>query len=196
MFRKSKGKFFASALFASILFAGCNGDEIEVIDESTAPDSEDAENTAESAVIVVGDTINSHHQKDAVCVVDSRFERGHTLVFRASVTDNETNETLEDAKVKAVLATGDEYEMKLGPHGEEATPLWTVAWEVPEDFPTGTLDYKIVAEVDGKEYTYEPFNVSLSKLTILEKGAESQTAAGAEEAASEDEATTEGEGEA
>lgn len=186
MLRKHKGKLFAGILFASLFVAGCSGG-----DSSSTPSEVDSnpsnEATQERQIIVLGDTINSHHQADAICVVDSRFERGHTLVFRASVIDQATNELVEDAKVKAVLATGDEYEMKLGPHGQEATLLWTVSWTVPDDFPTGTLDYQIIAEVDGKEYAYEPFDVSLSKLTILEKGEEAKLAAQAQAAAEQQE---------
>ncbi|HWL25715.1 MAG TPA: hypothetical protein VNR38_18530 [Ureibacillus sp.] len=163
-------------------------------------DSSSTASTESAKVIVLGDTINSHFQADAICVVDSRFERGHRLVFRANILDASTNSTIEDAKVKVVLATGEEFEMVLGPHGEEATLLYSVGWTIPDDFPTGTLDYKYVAEVDGEEYIYEPFNVSLSKLTILEKGAEAQIAAQAQQATQETEEGSEesadGEGDA
>lgn len=175
-------------LFAGLLVAGCSGN-----DSTKEEDTEATTATEEPSIVVFGDTINSHLQADAVCVVDSRFERGHTIVFRANVVDQETNKTVEDAKVKVVLATGDEYEMKIGPHGEEGTLLYTVSWTIPDDFPTGTLDYKIVAEVDGKEYTYQPFDVSLSKLTILEKGEEARLSQAAQEQASEESASNEGE---
>lgn len=185
MLRRHKGKLFASLLFATLLVAGCSGG-----DSSSTQSEEDntaSEATQERQIVVMGDTINSHHQADAVCVVDSRFERGHGIVFRATVIDQATNELVEDAKVKVVFATGDEYEMELGPHGQEATLLWTALWTVPDDFPTGTLDYQIIAEVDGKEYAYEPFDVSLSKLTILEKGEEAKLAAQAQAAAEQQE---------
>ncbi|NLY80570.1 MAG: hypothetical protein GX072_12000 [Lysinibacillus sp.] len=205
MLRRHKGKLFASLLFATLLVAGCSGG-----DSSSTQSEEDntaSEATQERQIVVMGDTINSHFQTDAICVVDSRFERGHSIVFRASVIDQATNELVEDAKVKVAFATGDEYDMELGPHGAEGTLLWTVLWTVPDDFPTGTLDYKIIAEVDGKEYAYEPFDVSLSKLTILEKGEEAkiaeqaqaaaeQEAEGAEESTDDnasDESSTEGE---
>ncbi|SOB90035.1 hypothetical protein SAMN05880501_10188 [Ureibacillus xyleni] len=194
---KTKGSLFVSALLAALIAAGCTEEEVKVVDteQSTPEEAETTETAAseEAAVIVKGDTINSHFQADAVCVVDSRFERGHSLVFRANVIDSKTNATIEDAKVKVVLGNGEEYEMKMGPHGEEGTILWTVLWTIPDDFPTGTLDYKLIAEVDGKEYTHEPFNVSLSKLTILEKGAEEKLTAEAK-AAAEAKAKEEAEG--
>lgn len=188
MVKKRKRHLLAGLLFAGLLVAGCNGNV-----STKEDDTETTTATEEASIVVLGDTINSHLQADAVCVVDSRFERGHTIVFRANVVDQETNQTVEDAKVKVVLATGDEYEMKIGPHGEEGTLLYTVSWTIPDDFPTGTLDYKIVAEVDGKEFTYQPFDVSLSKLTILEKGEEARLSQAAQEQASEESASSEGE---
>jgi hypothetical protein len=186
------GKWFVGVLFAALPVTGCSGGNSKSEENSNKL----SETTEENSIVVLGDTINSHLQADAVCVVDSRFERGHTIVFRANVVDQTTNETVENAKVKVVLATGDEYEMKLGPHGQEGTLLYTVSWTVPDDFPTGTLDYKIVAEVDGKEFFYEPFNVSLSKLTILEKGEEARMLLETqtpEEDSSEETAPSEGE---
>lgn len=183
---QAKGKLFITFLLAVLLVVGCNG-------ENSSNDSKGENNATQQnrQIVVMGDTINSHLQTDAVCVVDSRFERGHTIVFRGNVIDQATKEIIEDAKVKAVLATGDEYEMKLGKHGAEGTLLWTVSWTIPDDFPTGTLDYKIVAEVDGQEYYYQPFDVSLSKLTILEKGEEAKLAAQAQEAAAQQDEETE-----
>lgn len=171
MFRKTKGLFLSLLFLVAIFVVGCSEDK-------------PAEKTRK--IVVQGDTINSHFQADAVCVVDSRFERGHSLVFRANVIDEDTNKIVEDAKVKAILGTGEKFDMELGPHGEEGTLLYTALWTIPDDFPTGTLDYKIVAEVDGKEYSYEPFNVSLSKLTILEKGEEERIAKAAKENAAKE----------
>lgn len=173
MFLKNKGKWISTFALTTLLLVACTEEEAEKPAVTNDSETETTQTQqVESQVIIQADTINSHFQADAICVVDSRFERGHKLVFRANVLDLASNTTLEDAKVKAVLATGDEFEMKIGPHGEEGTLLWTVLWDIPQDFPTGTLDYKIVAEVDGEEYTYQPFDVSLSKLTILEQGAE------------------------
>lgn len=160
---------FGALLIFSVFMSACSDK-----DSSSSADNKKA--TDERDIVVLGDTINSHLQADAVCVVDSRFERGHTIVFRGNVLDEKTGKIVEDAKVKVVLGNGEEYDMKLGEHGAEATLLYTVSWTIPDDFPTGTLDYKIIANVDGKDYSYEPFNVSLSKLTILEKGEEAKLA--------------------
>lgn len=156
MLKKKAFSLIGSTILGAALLTGCAGEE----------------KAAEKHIAVSGDTINSHLVEDAVCVVNSRFEQGQRLVFRADVTDLDTGESVEDAKVKVVLGDGETFDMERGPHGEEGTMLYSVAWTIPEDFPTGTLDYKYVAEVDGKEYTYEPFNVSLSKLTIIASSAQ------------------------
>ncbi|WP_080873716.1 hypothetical protein [Oceanobacillus timonensis] len=164
--KKRKGWMLSVLLFGLLfLLAACGGEEADSEASSTEQEKEETPN-----VVVTGDTINSHTVEHAVCVVNSRFEQGWRMLFRASVTDENTGEIIEDADVKAVLETGEEFEMELGPHGPEETLLYTVPWEIPEDFTTGTLDYEIIATVDGEEYTFEPFDVEPSKLTIIESG--------------------------
>lgn len=155
---------------SSALLVACNGDA----------DTEEAatDDAAEDRVVVVhGDTLNSHEVVDAICVVNSRFEQGWRMVFRATVNDLNTGELIEDAEVRVVLEDGQEFDMELGPHGEE-TLLYTVGWTIPEDYATGTLEYEIIATVDGEEYTYEPFDVEPSKLTIIEPEEEQETVEG------------------
>lgn len=144
-----------TALLSVIILAGCNSGE-----ESKGTE-----------VALFGDVITSHTVEDAPCVVTSRIEQGQRLIFRAKVEDLDSKEILEDAKVKLVLGTGEEFDMDLGPHGEEGTLLYTVPYDIDADAPTGVLEYKYVAEVDGEEYTYEPFDVEPSLLTVIE-GAE------------------------
>lgn len=78
-------------------------------------------------------------------MVDSRFEQGWHMVFRTSVIDVESDESVEDADVKVVLETGEKFEMELADHGTDDNEalLYTIAWTIPDDFPTGTLDYEI-----------------------------------------------------
>lgn len=162
LIRKNRGlTLFALLFMVLILLAACRGNGEESEANST-------EQETPANVVVKGDTINSHTVEDAVCIVNSRFEQGWRMLFRASVIDENTGELIEDADVKVALETGEEFEMELGPHGQEETLLYTVPWEIPADFTTGTLNYEIIATVDGEEYTYEPFDVEPSKLTIIE----------------------------
>lgn len=172
---------FIVALLLSMLMVACGGEQAEPVtddqDETAdvTPETDDAvtdatgeEEEARTAIVVHGDTINSSQVEDAVCVVNSRFEKGQMLVFRAVVVDAVANEELEDAEVKVVLETGEEIELAYTPHGEEETMLYAAPWTIPDDFMTGTVNYQIIATVDGNDYTYEPFNVGPSLLTIID----------------------------
>lgn len=169
MFSKRKFALIGSSILAATILVACTEKE-----DTSAPAKDTPTElpvNSKNNIVVTGDTINSHLIEDAICVVNSRFEQGQRLVFRADVTDLEKDVAIEDAKIKVILGTGETFDMVRGPHGEEATLLYSVGWTIPEDFPTGTLDYKYVAEVNGEEYIYEPFNVSLSKLTIVDSTA-------------------------
>lgn len=174
--KMSLKKRSVSLLFVFLLLGaiatGCSNGQNESVDSEPASnadvEAEDQSNGEGGNIVVLGDTINSHLVEDAVCVVNSRFEQGWRMVFRANVLDLDSDEMVEDADVKVVLETGEEFEMELGPHGTDETMLYTVGWTIPEDYATGTLDYDIIATVDGEEYSYKPFEVEPSKLTIIE----------------------------
>lgn len=125
--------------------------------------SSKSEGALKGDLVVSGDTLLSH-----VCVAQSRYYPGDRIIFRALVTDSSDGTLVEDAAVKLVFDNGEEMEMLLGVHGQEATELWSVGYDVPENAATGTLNYKVVAEYDGKKTEFEPYNVSLSKLTIVD----------------------------
>lgn len=104
------------------------------------------------------------------CVLASRFTVGDKIVFRVNVIDPLTGEQVEDAKVAVHLSTGEVLEMELGlhpPNQENAEKFWTVAYEVTEDTPTGTLEYFVRAETDTKSGEFRPFRVAPSMLTIV-----------------------------
>lgn len=106
------------------------------------------------------------------CVLTSQFKRGESVVWRMRVQDETgkdlTEEDLESLVV--VLPDGEEIEMEYGPHprNREDDWFWATSWEVPADYPTGTLGSKIVAtDKEGNTAEWEPFNVESSKLTII-----------------------------
>lgn len=166
---KNKKSFIIGGLLAiGIISSGCSDQEADKPKEDAPATEQQAQEEQDGPFVVYGDIVNSHFVEDAICVVNSRFEQGWRIVFRASVNDVESGELIEDANVKVVLGTGEEFDMELIPNGEEGTLLYSYAWTIPDDFPTGTLDYEIVADVNGEEYTYKPFDVSLSKMTIIE----------------------------
>jgi plastocyanin len=57
-----------------------------------------------------------------------------------------------------------------GGHPGGATPtdyFWSVGWEVPLNFPTGSLGYEVQAVAnDGRTGDFQPFEVASSKLNI------------------------------
>lgn len=173
--KNKKSLIIGGLLATAILASGCADKDADKPKDDAASTEQATKTEQNRPIVVYGDIVNSHEVEDAICVVNSRFEQGWRIVFRASVNDAETKELIEDADVKVVLGTGDEFDMELIPNGQEATMLYSFAWDIPEDFPTGTLDYKIVANVNGKEYTYEPFDVSLSKMTIIESTGDAAT---------------------
>jgi len=160
---KNRIKLLLVSLFVLIIAVGC-------ANNNDGNDSASNGGGDKPVVAIHGDTINSHEVEDAICVVNSRFEQGWRMVFRASVEDAVTGESIDDAEVKVVLEDGQEFEMEYGDHGSDdvETMLYTIAWSIPDDYPTGSLEYKYVATVDGEEYEFEPFDVDLSKMTIIE----------------------------
>lgn len=164
---KNSIKVLLVSLFVLIIVAACGNNDNG---NGSTSQSNGKSGEGEPIVAIQGDTINSHEVEDAICVVNSRFEQGWRMVFRASVKDATTGESIDDAEVKVVLEDGQEFEMEYGDHGTDdvETMLYTIAWSIPEDYPTGTLEYKYVATVDGEEYEFEPFDVDLSKMTIIE----------------------------
>lgn len=116
-------------------------------------------------LFVYGDVVSGNG-----CVLASRFTVGDKIVFRVNVIDPLTGEQVEDAKVAVHLNTGDVLDMELGlhpPNAEDADKFWTVAYEVTEDTPTGTLEYFVRAETDTKSGEFRPFRVAPSMLTIV-----------------------------
>lgn len=145
------------------LLAGCNSNSSEPADAEQEPteQQEEQQTDAETPLVVYGDTINGEG-----CVVSSRFKHGDKIVFRATAVDGFTKEQLQDAEIKVII-NGEELPMRLGPHGEKETMFWTAAYIVPDDAPTGTLDFKYVATIDGVEAEYTQFDVTPSLLTIV-----------------------------
>ena len=99
------------------------------------------------------------------CIQSGVFKRGMRLVVRFEVLDTSTGKRVTDkdgANIKMIL-----------PHGEEVIARWTIrgsaaalpdsawtwdtTWDIPPDYPVGTLDYKImVTTKDGRTATFTP----------------------------------------
>ena len=111
------------------------------------------------------------------CVLNGQFKRLEKVVWRVRMLDQDGKPLDDNAIKKLSIQLPDGRVMPEGRYGrhpgnlppEQATDFfWTVAWIVPEDYPTGTFVYKIVAtDAHGKEHAWEPFKVRASQLAVL-----------------------------
>lgn len=107
-----------------------------------------------------------------ICVLQSRFAPGEEVVWRVKVFDPATGEAMDDTALDSVdveLPDGQVFEAEYGDHPRDNPTdfFWTTSWEVPADYPTGSVPYSIVATAsDGRVGEYSEFNVAPSLLTI------------------------------
>ncbi|HXQ53265.1 MAG TPA: hypothetical protein VN802_19395 [Stellaceae bacterium] len=110
----------------------------------------------------------------APCVMTSQFHRKETVVFRIRVVDPD-GKALDDKGLKSLvveLSNGQSLPMRYHRHppppAEITDFFWVVPWSIPEDFPTGSLTYKVVAtDLAGKVATWQPFKIATSQLTVI-----------------------------
>jgi hypothetical protein len=106
-----------------------------------------------------------------VCVLTNQFKRKEKVVFRIRVRDI-AGAPLDDKGLKGIvveLSDGQKF-----PADYRARPplsvrkalgltepmdyFWSAAWLIPEDYPTGTLSYKVVAtDTQGNTQSWTPF---------------------------------------
>jgi hypothetical protein len=108
------------------------------------------------------------------CVQTNRFAQNEEVVWRVSVIDPLTGEALDDTQLESVVVQlpGESLDMRYGPHPRE-NPVdffWTVAWMVPEGYPTGTVEFTVEAtDSAGRTGTYEQFKVEAAMLTVTDE---------------------------
>lgn len=116
---------------------------------------------------VVADTVTG-----IGCVLSNVLHQGEIVGFRVRVIDPMTGDSLKEGDIASViihLEDGQNLETTYGPHpGPNPTDsYWRVGWEIPLNYPTGTLRYTVEAKAkDGRVGSYTPFNVSSSLLQI------------------------------
>jgi hypothetical protein len=93
------------------------------------------------------------------------FKRGMRLVFRYEILDVSTGKRITDkdsATTKVRLQHGEELTSRWAIRGSAAALpdsawMWDVAWDIPPDYPVGSLDYTItVSTKDGRTGTFTP----------------------------------------
>jgi hypothetical protein len=106
-----------------------------------------------------------------VCVLANQFKRKEKIVFRIRVRDV-AGAPLDDKALKGIvveLSDGQKFaaDYRARPPvsvrktlglSEPLDYFWSAVWLIPEDYPTGTLSYKVVAtDMQGNTQSWTPF---------------------------------------
>ena len=106
-----------------------------------------------------------------VCVLANQFKRKENVVFRIRVR-SVAGEPLDDKSLKGIvveLSDGQKFpaSYRARPPANVRTafglsePLdyfWSAAWLIPQDYPTGSLSYRVVAtDTQGNTQIWTPF---------------------------------------
>lgn len=107
------------------------------------------------------------------CVQSGRYAHNEQIVWRTRVIDGATGQPVDDQAMASLVVKlpDSELTMKYGPHpkNDPVDFFWTTSWVVPEGYPSGTLNYTIVATTkDGRTATWEQLKVAPALLTITD----------------------------
>lgn len=123
-------------------------------------------------LFIAADMVRGPGGSGPICVLLSQFMRKERVAWRIRVQDP-TGKQLDDKGLKSVvveLSDGQKFPAHFGGHPPNAPTdhLWSAGWSIPQDYPTGTFNYKVVATaLDGTTQTWEPINNKLSWLTVI-----------------------------
>jgi len=134
---------------------------------------------AAAALVIDSDTVlgpknlTDAEKPTKTCVQANRFAHNEQVVWRVKVIDGATGEALDDTALTSVEVTlpDQTLALKYGPHPakEPVDFFWTTSWVVPEGYPSGSLDYRIVATAaDGRTATWEQFKITFAMLIITD----------------------------
>lgn len=108
------------------------------------------------------------------CVLQNRFRHNEGVVWRVRVLDAKTGRQLDGKSLKSLvieLPDGRKIPMKYGghPHGGKDDNFWSISWTVPENYPTGTFAYQVVAtDQKGVSVRWQPFTIKNSQFTVVD----------------------------
>jgi hypothetical protein len=106
-----------------------------------------------------------------VCVLANQFKRKENVIFRIRVR-NIAGQPLDNKNIKSIvveLSDGKRYPAEYRARPPVAVraalgltgPLdyfWSAAWLIPQDYPTGSLSYRVVAtDMQGNTQEWTPF---------------------------------------
>ncbi len=115
----------------------------------------------------------SHVDPTVACAQTNIFKRGMRIVWRFTVTDDTTGRRITSDDVDSAvvhLATGQDVKATFEPAGPPNVPdswFWHAAWDVPMDYPLGTVNFTIdVKTKSGQTATFKQLPVPPAELTI------------------------------
>jgi hypothetical protein len=123
-------------------------------------------------LFIAADMVTGPVGSGPICVLRSQFMRKESVAWRIRVQDA-TGKQLDDKSLKSLvveLSDGQKFSSHYGGHPpkEPADYFWSTSWAIPEDYPTGSFNYKVVATaLDGTTQSWEPPNVKPSLLTVI-----------------------------
>jgi hypothetical protein len=107
------------------------------------------------------------------CFLRNRFRKGEPVGFRMTAIDGGTNEPEPSAELIVHLTYGGKTldipaRYRGTGRGEVRPNQWTAKWIVPDDAPTGTVQYTVTAKDRfGRVCEWKPFGFGASGLTII-----------------------------
>ena len=110
-------------------------------------------------------------QQGPFCVLNNRYTRGEAVAFRIRIQNPDgtvaAGGTLKSVEVE--LGNGTKLPSHFGGHGMPPTDFfWSLFWTIPNDFPTGSLGYKVNATMyDGTVVTWVPFTRDTTQLMVV-----------------------------
>ncbi len=114
-----------------------------------------------------------HVDPTVACAQTNIFKRGMRITWRFMATDDSTGKRITSDDVDSAvvrLATGQEIKASFEPAGPPNVPdswFWHAAWDIPMDYPLGTLNYTIeIKTKSGQTATFKQLPVPPAELTI------------------------------
>lgn len=163
----------ATAVAVTVLLASCSSTSGAGANPSQAAATTTL--TVQTDTVYGSKNVPKEQAATQVCVNANRFPHNAEIVWRTRVLDPTTGKDMDDkalANVEVQLGDGQKLAMHYAghPHDTPVDYFWTVSFDIPQDYPTGTLSYEVVATAaDGRTGSFTPFNVAPSLLTITEE---------------------------
>jgi hypothetical protein len=127
------------------------------------------------SIFLEGDMVRGNTgkgQTGPTCVLNSQFKRNENAVFRVRVRDI-TGKPLDEKEIKGVvveLSDGQKLPLRYSGHPPTGSVdyFWAAGWLIPDDYPTGTLHYKVVAtDLQGRTQSWQSFQDPRSQIVII-----------------------------